>query len=201
MGLIQYEQIENGFSATANLWNERFSKVYDLVNGNLDAQNLKNKAVTEAKLDDESVTAPKIGPGAVLPSKMNNTWVGKTSSKSNVTTSWHTVFNKTIPLEEDSYIYVLWTARGNANNTSVDPAVKLVVNDVDVYVLEGGVGLELMTAKTHADMTFSIAGITSDKQSGNVNVKLQVKSSNSNGWDCGAGYARVDALSDGTYLG
>ena len=201
MGLITYEQIEDGFSATANLWNSRFSKVYDLVNGNLDSQNLANNAVTEPKIASEAVTAPKLAPGSVLPSKVGSTWVGKTAGKSNVTTSYFTAFNKTITLDEAAYIYVLWTAGGNANNTSVDPEIRILVNDVAVESFSGANGLELYTAKLHADFPFAASGITDAKQSGNVNIKIQAKSSNSNGWDLNNGFARIDALGDDTYLG
>ena len=201
MGLLSYEQIEDGFSATANLWNSRFAPLYDEINGNLDTQNLKNEAVTEPKLGPLAVTAPKIGPKAITPSKMNNVWVGKSSEMANVGTAWSTRFNKTISLAEASYVYVLWTARGNANNSSVDPGVRILINDNPVYTLEAGVGLELMTAKLHADMTFAIAGMGENKYSGNVNVKIQTKSSNANGWDCGVGFVRIDALGDDTYLG
>jgi hypothetical protein len=201
VGLLTYTQIEDGFSATANLWNSRFAPLYDEINGNLDSSNLANDAVTEAKIAAEAVTASKLAAQSVLPSKVNNTWVGTTSSLAGVDTSWSTRFNKTITLPEAAYIFVLWTARGNANTTSVDPGVRILVNDVAVYTLEAGTGLELMTAKTNADMTFAISGMGPDKYSGNVNVKLQTKSSVSNGWDCGAGFARIDALGDDTYLG
>lgn len=50
MGLISYTNIENDASATANVWNERFGKIYGEFNGNIDAANLKDGAVTIAKL-------------------------------------------------------------------------------------------------------------------------------------------------------
>lgn len=201
MGLLSYEQIEDGYSASGNLWNSRFAPLYDEINGNLDAQNLKNNAVTEPKIATGSVTASKLGAQAITPSKINNTWVGKTASKVNVTTGWHTIFNKTISLAESAYVYALWTAYGNANNNSVQPGVQILVNDEAVYTLEGIAGLELMQAKLHSDMPFAISGMSEDKYSGNINVKLQVLSNNANGWDCGAGWVRIEALGDNTYLG
>lgn len=201
MSLISYTQLEDNTPASANSINNRFAPLYDEVNGNLDSQNLKNEAVTEPKLAPLSVTSSKLGEKAVLPSKVGSTWVGKSSSQNDIGTGWSTRFNKTISLPEASYVYVLWTARGNANNTSVDPGVRIVINDEAVYTLEGIAGLELMTAKIHNDMTFAISGMGENKYSGNVNVKLQTKSSNAKGWDCGAGWVRIDALSDDTYLG
>lgn len=61
MGLINYEQIEDGFDASANLWNERYGIIFDEINGNLDSANLKNGAVTEAKIADGAVTSAKLG--------------------------------------------------------------------------------------------------------------------------------------------
>lgn len=203
MGLITYEQIEDGFSATANLWNSRFSKIYDLVNGNLDAQNLKNSAVTEPKIASEAVTASKIGPGAVIPSKVGNTWVGRSEKRDGATpvgTSWTTLFNKTITLAEAAYIYVLWTANGNANKTG-DPGVKILVNDVAVEDYSGVRGLELFSNHLNDNFPFAVSAITSEKQSGNVNIKVQAIHTQSAGFDLDAGFVRIDALSDGTYLG
>ena len=201
MGLLTYEQIEDGFDATANLWNSRFAPLYDELNGKLNTQNLATKAVEERNIATKAVTANKIGVGAVLPSKMNNVWVGKTSSKSNVTTSDYVAFNKTITLDEASYVYVLLTASGNANNTTVDPSVKILVNDIAVANFTGDGALELWTAKTNADFPFSASAITDDKLSGNVNIKVVARSSNSNGWDLSAEFIRIDALSDGANLG
>lgn len=61
MGLINYEQLEDGFDASANLWNERFGILFNEINGNLDAANLKNGAVTTPKLANGSVTSEKLG--------------------------------------------------------------------------------------------------------------------------------------------
>lgn len=61
MGLINYEQLEDGFDASANLWNERFGILFNEINGNLDAANFKNNAVT----------TPKIAPGAVTSDKLD----------------------------------------------------------------------------------------------------------------------------------
>lgn len=61
MSLINYEQLEDGFDASANLWNERFGILFNEINGNLDSANLKNGAVTEAKIADGAVTSSKLG--------------------------------------------------------------------------------------------------------------------------------------------
>lgn len=61
MGLIQYEQIEDGNPASGNSLNERFGKLYGEFNGNINSDNLKNGAVT----------GPKIAPGAVTSDKID----------------------------------------------------------------------------------------------------------------------------------
>ncbi len=60
MGLINYEQLEDGFDASANLWNERFGILFKEINGKLDAENLKNEAVTTAKIAAGAVTNEKL---------------------------------------------------------------------------------------------------------------------------------------------
>jgi len=60
MGLIHYEQLEDGFDASANLWNERFGILFNEINGNLDTANIKNGAITSAKLAPSSVTSDKL---------------------------------------------------------------------------------------------------------------------------------------------
>lgn len=200
MPLLTYAPIKNDDPGIANLWNSRFAPLYDLLSGKLDNQNLATNAVIERNIAPEAVTSGKLGPKSVLPSKVGSTWVGASSALSSVGTSWTSRFNKTITLEEAAYIYVLWTARGNANNTTVDPAIRILVDDSAIYTLEGGVGLELMTAKVNADMPFSISGMSEDKYSGNVNIKVQTKSSSAGGWDCGEGFVRIDALGDDTNL-
>ncbi len=60
MGLIHYEQLEDGFDASANLWNERFGILFKEINGNLDAQNIKNEAITTAKIAPGAVTNDKL---------------------------------------------------------------------------------------------------------------------------------------------
>lgn len=200
MPLLSYDPMEDGQAANANLWNIRLSAIHDLLNGNLDAANLANGAVTTPKLADEAVTSPKIGAAAILPSHMNNVWVGKSTSKSDIGTSWFTVFDKTVELSEAAYIYVLWTTKGNANKTG-DPGVQVLVNDVALTSFTGAGGLELYEAKLNADFPFAMSGITDEKESGVVNVKIQVKHSASAGWDVSAGFVRIDALGDDTYLG
>lgn len=60
MGLIQYEQIEDGNPASGNSLNERFGKLYGEFNGNIDSDNLKNGAVTGPKIATNAVTSDKI---------------------------------------------------------------------------------------------------------------------------------------------
>lgn len=60
MPLLSYDPMEDGTTASANLWNSRISKLHDLVNGNLDAANLANGAVTTSKIADGAVTSAKL---------------------------------------------------------------------------------------------------------------------------------------------
>lgn len=60
MGLIQYEQIEDGYDASANLWNERFAVLFNEINGNLDSSNIKNSSITREKIAPKSVSADKL---------------------------------------------------------------------------------------------------------------------------------------------
>lgn len=206
MSLISYTQLEDNTPASANSINNRFAPLYDEVNGNLDVQNLKNGAVTEPKLGTASVTASKLGSKAVLPSKMGNVWVGKSSSKYAVGKSEYTAFNKTISLSEASYIYVLYNASGNANSTSARLDLRLEVNGTDIYALSSAGALELWNAKRNMNFPFSVGAITQNKLSGNINVKVIVKSNEgsgarSAGIDLDPGFVRIDALGDDTYLG
>lgn len=56
MGLITITNIEDGQDAVANALNERFGKIVDEINGNIESQNLKNHAVTREKIAPQSVT-------------------------------------------------------------------------------------------------------------------------------------------------
>ena len=60
MGLITLTNIEDGQDAVANALNERFGKIVDTVNGNIDSQNLKNNAVTREKIAPQSITSDKL---------------------------------------------------------------------------------------------------------------------------------------------
>lgn len=61
MGLINYTQFEDGTSADANSLNTRFGKLFNLVNGNLEASNLATGAVDNRVLGTGSVTSDKLG--------------------------------------------------------------------------------------------------------------------------------------------
>ena len=60
MGLINYTQIEDGQDASANGLNERFGKIIDTVNGNIDTENIKNGSITREKIAPASITSDKI---------------------------------------------------------------------------------------------------------------------------------------------
>lgn len=60
MGLITYEQIEDGYDASANVFNRRFGKIHDLLNGNIDQANIKNNSITRDKIAAGAVTSDKM---------------------------------------------------------------------------------------------------------------------------------------------
>lgn len=60
MPKLGYDPMEDGNTASANLWNVRLSAIHDLLNGNLDAANLANGAVTTPKIADGAVTSSKL---------------------------------------------------------------------------------------------------------------------------------------------
>lgn len=60
MGLIHYEQLEDDWDASANLWNERFGILFNEINGNIDTVNIKNGAITSAKIAPGAVTSDKM---------------------------------------------------------------------------------------------------------------------------------------------
>ena len=53
MGLITYENLEDGQKVTANVFNERFAQIVAQLNGNIDENNLKNDGISKEKLKGE----------------------------------------------------------------------------------------------------------------------------------------------------
>lgn len=53
MGLITYENLEDGQKVTANVFNERFAQIVAQLNGNLDDTNIANYSISKAKLKAE----------------------------------------------------------------------------------------------------------------------------------------------------
>lgn len=50
MGYVNLQNMEDGQVASANVFNERFGAITDVINGNIDSSNIKNGTVTQAKL-------------------------------------------------------------------------------------------------------------------------------------------------------
>jgi hypothetical protein len=61
MGLISRSDFNTGDIPTASRWNTDFNTAYTLLNGNIDASNLADGAVTEGKLGAASVSKTKLG--------------------------------------------------------------------------------------------------------------------------------------------
>lgn len=53
MGLITYENLEDGQKVTANIFNERFAQIVAQLNGNIDENNLSNEGISKEKLKAE----------------------------------------------------------------------------------------------------------------------------------------------------
>lgn len=53
MGLITYENLEDGQKVTANIFNERFAQIVAQINGGLSAVNMEDAGITKAKLAAE----------------------------------------------------------------------------------------------------------------------------------------------------
>ncbi len=53
MGLITYENLEDGQKVTANVFNERFAQIVAQINGNLDESNFANEGISKEKLQAE----------------------------------------------------------------------------------------------------------------------------------------------------
>ena len=57
MALVPYTNIEDGSLAKANDVNSRFGDTLGQVNGNLDAQNIKNRSITAELLAPDAISA------------------------------------------------------------------------------------------------------------------------------------------------
>ena len=53
MGLITYENLEDGTPVTANVFNERFAKIVAQLNGNIDDSNIADGGISKEKLKAE----------------------------------------------------------------------------------------------------------------------------------------------------
>lgn len=72
MGLINVPDIQNNDLATQTLWNSRFATIVSVINGNLDAANLANNAVTTPKIANLAVTEGKVADKAITPGKLSD---------------------------------------------------------------------------------------------------------------------------------
>lgn len=50
MGLITYENLEDGQKVTANIFNERFSQIVSQLNGNISSDNILNDSISKEKI-------------------------------------------------------------------------------------------------------------------------------------------------------
>lgn len=82
MTLVSYTNIEDGVSADANVWNSRYGDILAVLNGNIDASNIKNGSITRELFASDAISAAwpvnsvyisveNVNPGP----KLGGTWV------------------------------------------------------------------------------------------------------------------------------
>lgn len=81
MTLVSITDIQNNDSATPELWNSRHGSIIDVINGNIDASNIKDNSVTYAKLSlsDGSIPIAKLANLTVNTGTNANTAGGSTN--------------------------------------------------------------------------------------------------------------------------
>lgn len=57
MSIVNISPIENGENASPNLWNNRFSAITEVINGNIDASNIRTGSITRDKLSQDALSA------------------------------------------------------------------------------------------------------------------------------------------------
>lgn len=57
MTLVSYTNIEDGVSADANVWNSRYGDILAVLNGNIDASNIKNGSITRELFASDAISA------------------------------------------------------------------------------------------------------------------------------------------------
>lgn len=101
MPKINITSIETGNEANAELWNSRYAKIVDLVNGKLDSENLAAGAVTSSILAPNSVIASKVPDGELDDSKWVNGavfYAYRGSARSLAQNTWHKLGCDTITI-------------------------------------------------------------------------------------------------------
>ena len=80
MSLINFAPIQDGDTATDDLFNTRFAALVNLVNGGLDADNIKDNSISTSKIVDGAVTTVKIPNNAVTAAKIETQqqWIAPT---------------------------------------------------------------------------------------------------------------------------
>lgn len=75
MGAINIPDINNGEAADAQVWNTRFAQVASVLNGNVDAANLADDAVSSSKISNGAVTGAKVADNTVPYTKIQATTI------------------------------------------------------------------------------------------------------------------------------
>lgn len=58
--IINIDPIEPGDAASPNLWNSRFAAITSVVNGNIEAENIKNGSITRELIAAGAITSDKL---------------------------------------------------------------------------------------------------------------------------------------------
>lgn len=169
MGLINYTQLEDGTSATANAFNIRYGQLFDLVNGNLDSANLATSAVEEGNIAPGAVTNSKVAAGSITPDKFDSVaFRVKNSAEQTIVSSVPLV----IDIDTVDFDY------GDNFNTSTN---RFVAPFNGIYQLNGriqfktqtGLDADLISAKLHVNGSETISQ-TSMNAGGNNSHSLTV---------------------------
>lgn len=168
MGLINYVQLEDGFEASANLWNERFGKIYAEFNGHVGTSNLENEAVTTEKIAPGAVTSDKLD---VSVSIDDNGWTVKDFGSNKVYTKRFTD-TISVPLTAESNYNVLHLALpvGVTDISTVSVNTNFFAND-RCFIIGG------WNATNSTELNFSISNWMTSSQtltSYVLDVTLQV---------------------------
>jgi len=135
MGLITIDNIEDATLASANVFNQRFGKIVDVINGNIESANLKNSAVTREKIATGAVTSDKIATNRYID---ENGWTVNDLG----TTKTYTYIHEVTGSENDNNGSIGLLIQGNGSRrtlVSLQPPVGRTVANIYITATYSGV--------------------------------------------------------------